>query len=104
MKTWIIGLLAAAALFWGINAAGCSYRNVDNIKAAAPKVWADAGYEIVGYEGYQIGSPATPGGRVWYVVTRKGDKRILYTGFLSKWGDEYHIYNFRAYDAITPAP
>jgi len=98
----LIGILSipATAIYFG----GCSYRNVDNIKAAAPKAWDAAGYEIVGYEGYEIGNICgNPGGKVWYVVQRKGDPRIRYTGYLSKWGDEYHIYNFRAYDAIAPS-
>lgn len=95
--------IALAALSGGLYLKGCSYRHVDEIKSAAPRVWDAAGYEIEAYSGYQIGDAfQAPGGKVWYVVSRKGDSRITYKGFLTKWGDEYHIYNLTALDAIGP--
>lgn len=99
MKTIsIIILFVAITLYFG----GCSYRHVEAIKAHAPETWRNAGFEIVGYEGYQIGAPDVPGGRVWYVVQRIGHPGVNYNGFISKWGDEYHIYNLKAIDAIAP--
>ena len=96
-------LSSALALALCFAFAGCSAHRVEEIKKAAPKVWADAGYEIVGYEGYQYGPPGgTWGGKVWHIVRRKGDDRVTYHGFISKWGDEYHIYNLQAIDAIKP--
>ena len=98
MKTLLIATtIAAASIFAAIKA---GYRNVDTTKAAAPKRWDAAGYEIKGYEGYQW-SPIG-GGNVWYIVTRKDSPGITYHGFLQKWGGEYHIYNLRAIDAIGP--
>jgi len=99
MKTLIaITALAVTGLYFG----GCNYRNVDVIKANAPKAWSDAGFEIVGYEGYQIGGLQAPGGLVWYVVQRTGDSTIRYNGAVSKWGGEYHLYEIQALDAIAP--
>ncbi len=96
-----LGIIIALAfsLYWG----GCSYRNVDRIKAASPVTWAAAGFQIVGYEGYQIGDPFSPGGKVWYVVQRNGDPKTRYHGYISKWGTEYHVYNLKAIDALTPS-
>lgn len=91
------------ALCLALVLSGCSAQYVEEIKRAAPKVWADAGYEIIGYEGYQYSLPGgTWGGKVWYIVRRKGDDRVTYHGFISKWGNEYHIYNLAAIDAIKP--
>lgn len=98
MKTTLgIIVLALVAYFGGFN-----YGNVETIKANAAQTWAKAGFKIVGYEGYQIGKPfEAPGGRVWYVVEKIGDSRVRYSGFLSKWGDEFHVYNLKAIDAIA---
>ena len=80
---------------------GCSKQYVSDIKAHATNVWDNAGFKIVGYEGYQWSLPGeTWGGKVWYIVQRKDSGSTLYHGFISKWGDEYHIYNLRAIDAI----
>jgi len=89
----------AALLYFG----GCNYKNVDTIKANAEATWEASGFRVVGYEGYQIGSAfTTPGGKVWYVVERQNDSSVRYHGLLSKWGDEFHIYNLQAIDAIKP--
>lgn len=95
---YVVALLIAVAIYFG----GCSYRNVDTIKANAEKIWANAGFVIVGYEGYQIGVlQESPGGRVWYIVARKGDDRILYHGCITQFGAEFHIYSLKAIDAIA---
>lgn len=95
-------LLAALALALCSAFAGCTAHKVEEIKKAAPQVWGDAGFEIVGYEGYQYGTLGpTWGGKVWHIVRRKGGDRVTYHGFICKWGDEYHIYNLKAIDAIA---
>lgn len=95
---WIgLAAVASSALF-GLRWLG--YRNVEATKAAAPQVWAAAGYKIVGYEGYQYAP--IHGSSVWYLVRRVEDNGITYHGALSKWGDEYHIYNLSALDALRP--
>lgn len=72
-------------------------RHVADIKLAAPTVWEKNGFSIVGYEGYQHGLFFWSGGCVWYVV-RRGPTD--YHGCISRWGDEYHIYELRALNAI----
>lgn len=76
---------------------GCSAQYVDNIKLAAPETLEQAGFEIIGYLGYKW---TRLGGCVWYTMKRKPDTGIMYQGCVSKWGDEYHIYNLSALDAI----
>ena len=81
---------------------GCSNKYVPEIKVHADETWKQAGFEIIGYEGYQYGFFGTWGGQVWYTVKRNPDNGIIYDGFVSKWGNEYHIYNLKAIDAIKP--
>ena len=98
LKNIALVVALGAATFAG----GCNYRNVDKIKAAAPATWAAAGFEVIGYAGYQIGDLlGSPGGKVWYIVQRKGDTKTRYHGYVSKWGSEYHVYSLRALDALT---
>jgi hypothetical protein len=85
-----IFLISLPWLIWGGG-------RVADIKLAAPKVWQQQGFEIVGYEGYELTLGGRPGGCVWYVV-RRG--QTDYHGCVSRWGDEYHIYNLRALNAI----
>lgn len=80
--------------------AGCSAQHVDAIKAAAPKTLEQAGFEIIGYEGYEWTGFGQWGGCVWYTMKKKPDVGITYHGCVSKWGDEYHIYSLSAIDAI----
>jgi hypothetical protein len=75
----------------------CNYGNVDAIKANAEKTFADAGFTISGYEGYQLGDIPCPGGKVWYMLVRDN---TLYNAMLCKWGTEYHIYSLTAKNAI----
>jgi hypothetical protein len=94
-----IPILVVAALALTIYLGGCNTRKVNYIKSQAQERWEKAGFEIVGYEGYETGNIfTTPGGRVWYIVKRNG---VTYDGFLSAWGDEIHIYNLRALDALS---
>jgi len=80
--------------------------NLNEVKAAAPKTWEQAGYKIVGYEGFQWGHwfwGNYGGAEVWYSLKRHPkDNGIIYTGSIKRWGDEFHIYGPRAVDAIKP--
>lgn len=83
---------------------GCGSSNVADVKAKAPEVWKQAGFEIVGYEGYtnehcffSYGC-----GHVWHTVRRIPDNGIIYHGYIEKWGSEYHLYSIKAIDAISP--
>lgn len=85
---------------------GCGSSNVPVVKAHAPAVWQQAGFEIIGYEGYtnehcffNYGC-----GHVWYTLRRAQDNGIIYHGYIEKWGSEYHIYGLQAIDAIKPRP
>lgn len=101
MKPFFITFTLVLLFICGLNLGGCNYRAVPDIKAHAAKAWDETGFEIVGYYGYEIGTfiaPA-PGGKVWYIVQRKGDSRIRYTGYLTKWGDEYQAYYVHPLDS-----
>lgn len=103
MKATLVIILVVAALVTGCYFGGCSYRNVDTIKAAAPARLEELGFEVVGYEGYMLGGFSQPGGLVWYVVQRRGDDSVRYNCAVSKWGDEMHVYYLRAIDALAPS-
>lgn len=93
----LVGLVIAALviclpwLIWGDT-------RVADIKLASQGVWQKNGYEVIGYEGYQLTLLDRPGGCVWYIVRRADTD---YHGCISRWGDEYHIYNLRALNANT---
>ena len=74
-------------------------RRVEEIKLNADHVFKDNGFQIIGYQGYQYGLWQTPGGCVWYTLSKTN---ITYEACLSRWGNEYHIYNLKAIDAIKP--
>ena len=70
----------------------CTSMNKDDVQTHAQDVWNKQGFKIVAYEGFQWGSwgPFGYGGaRVWHRLERKG---FMYSGYLVKWGDEYHVY------------
>lgn len=99
MKNTIYAALLSMALL-----SGCSKCHVEDIKEHARATWEQAGFEVIGYEGYEYGRiGGTWGGHVWYTVRRRPDNGIIYHGFISKWGSEYHIYNLSAIDAIKPS-
>lgn len=78
--------------------------NLDHVKARAEARWQEVGYQVVGYEGYQRGVTLLPeygGARVWYSL-RRAETNIIYTGYLTRWGNEIHVYGPRAVDAIAP--
>jgi hypothetical protein len=104
MKTTIIlGVMTVLVGVAGFYLGGHNYRNIDAIKSNAPRVWEEAGFEIVSCWSYRIGHFGCPGGRVWYTVRRMGPAGILYQGMVAKWGSEYRIYHLRAIDALASA-
>jgi hypothetical protein len=98
MKRIITIIILAAVTSFGLFKLG--FRNVEITKQISPRTWKDAGFEVVGYEGYQW--DLVSGGNVWHIIKRKDRPRIIYHGFVAKWRDEYHIYNLKAIDAIGP--
>lgn len=89
----IVAVIFIASIPWLIF----GDRRVAEIKNVAEQVWNRNGFKVVGYEGYELTLFAQPGGCVWYVVRRDATD---YHGCISRWGDEYHIYNLRALNAI----
>lgn len=67
---------------------GCA-RNVEYIKQQGPQKWKELGYVPIGYEGYQW---SLVGGDVWWSLKRKDSPGIIYSGYLTKWGDELMVY------------
>lgn len=97
-----IAMICALAL----SLTACSYGNKEDVKANAEETWKANGFQVVGYLGYEIG-PVIPftnygGAYVWYTLHKIPDNGITYTGALQQWGDEVHVYNIRAKDAIQP--
>ena len=82
--------------------AGCSNTFVEDIKIHAPATVEQAGFRVVGYEGYQWTGFGRWGGCVWYTMRREPDNGVTYEGCVSKWLNEYHIYQLSALDAIKP--
>lgn len=79
---------------------GCSSSNVDLIKLNAKPTIEQAGFNIIGYEGYEWTGFGRWGGCVWYTMKKNPDNGTTYHGCVSKWSDEYHIYSLSAIDAI----
>ncbi len=102
MRSIVTLILIAVVLFlivFGFKE-GCS-RNVDEVKANAEAVFNQAGFEIVGYMGYRLDSIC--GGDVWYTLRKINDTSgIIYSAYIIKWFDEYHIYDIEAIDAVKP--
>lgn len=88
--------------------AGCSSGNLEDIKAHAPEVFQQAGFNIIGYEGYQreLWDPGIMfgfgGAHVWYTLNKIPSNGITYHAYIQKWGNENHIYSLKAIDAIGP--
>ncbi len=89
-------------LLFAVSLIGCSKEYVPEIKEVANKTFQQAGFKVIGYEGYAYGSFDTYGGKVWYTLTRIPDNGVTYHACISKWGDEFHIYNLESIDAIKP--
>lgn len=102
-----LGTLIATILLVIICLVGsCAYKgysHIDELKEASPKVWRDQGFTPVAYEGYQMGYGLLGTGygsaKVWWRLKRP-ETDTIYSGYVIKWGGEYHAYGPHAVDAI----
>lgn len=86
---------------------GCSSSNLEETKAAAPARWESQGFTVVDYEGYTWGGwlgGSYGGANVWHRLRKVPDNGITYSGYVQRWGDEFHVYGPHAIDAIRPQP
>lgn len=84
--------------------AGCSSGNLEETKDNAAVIFKDNGFDVVGYHGYMWGAWGFNdygGAMVWYTI-KKESNGLVYEAGLQRWGDEYHLYNLNAVDAISP--
>lgn len=84
---FVISIFIAACLYGSI---GTSTR-VDEIKNRAPAAMVERGWDILRYEGYQLGSFSRHGGRVWYHVRNHDNHDIQYRVYITLWGGELHF-------------
>jgi hypothetical protein len=97
--------MKSAIVALALLTAACSPMNKDEVQKAAPAKWKAQGFEVVDYEGFEWGfwGPFGYGGaRVWHRLRKSPDNGITYSGYIQKWGDEYHVYGPIAQDAIRP--
>lgn len=88
-----------------LTLAGCTNANKQDVQKHAAATFKQAGFEIIGYEGWQRGltSPFGNGGAlVWYTIKRVPDNGVTYHAAIQEWDGEYHIYDLKAVDAIKP--
>ena len=84
---------------------GCSPGNLDYVKKNAEQTFESNNFNIIGYHGYRWGIWGFNnygGSRLWYTIEKIPSNGIIYQATLSRWGDEIHIYNIEAIDAIKP--
>ena len=96
-------LIIAAFVITSLPA--CTPMNKDEVKLVAEEQWKTIGFKAVGYEGFQWGFNGIGGyggAKVWHRLRMIPDNGISYTGYIQKWGDEYHFYGPEATDAIKP--
>ena len=95
----------ATVLLSTLLTVGCSSGNLEEVKNKAEETFESVGFEVVGYEGFQWGFwgfNTYGGANVWYRLNKIPDNGISYTGYIQRWGDEYHVYGPKATDAIKP--
>lgn len=100
IKRIIIFLLTVFLLY------GCSGANVDSVKNVADTIFKNNGFKTTGYLGYKLGIGLPyinyGGAYVYYRLEKIPDNGIIYRGAIQRWGNEYHVYDIKAYDAIKP--
>jgi hypothetical protein len=89
MKIGILIGLAVGLLLYAIIG---TEDDVQWIKERAPSAMDERNWKILRYEGYQRGSFANHGGKVWYHVRNVDDPDIQYRVYITKWGGELHFY------------
>ena len=93
MKGLIVAVTVAGMFIGTVlyDAIGVSTR-VEEIKERAPSAMELRGWEILRYEGYELGSFNKHGGKVWYHVRNINDHSIQYRVQVTLWGGELHYY------------
>jgi hypothetical protein len=86
----LIASILAVAILIGYSAVGTS-GDVRRIKDMAPDVIESRNWDIMRYEGWQNGSWANHGGKVWYHVRNSDDHRIQYRVYVTYWDKELHF-------------
>ena len=86
MEKVIISVVVAITLYAAIGTG----TRVEKIKEMAPADIAQRGWEIVRYEGYQLGSFCNHGGKVWYHVRQKDEPTKQYRVYITLWAGELH--------------
>ena len=106
MDNWPQVVIVAALLYLLGGCVAKGYSHIEELKEVSPEVWEEHGFQPVAYEGYGMGSGllGTPFGsaKVWWRLEREGNN-IVYSGYITKWGSEYHVYGPKAIDAIQPS-
>jgi hypothetical protein len=77
-------------MFLSYTIIGSSSR-VDDIKKDINLEMSKRNWDILRYEGYQLGSWHNHGGKVWYHVANKDNKDIQYRVYVTMWGNELHF-------------
>ena len=112
----IIILLFIGGIFYNCKS-GLIYNvspgNLEYVKQHAEARWSELGFRVIGYDGFNWGDcwfGVYGGAKVWYVLQRNLQTQfgtffnngITYCGYLQRWGDEIHMYELKAIDAIKP--
>jgi hypothetical protein len=84
-------LIAAVVLFFGYGIVGTS-EHVDEIKQRAPTAISERGWDLLRYEGFNYGSFAAHGGKVWYHVQNTDNHNVQYRVFITMWNGELQFY------------
>ena len=84
----VIISIIAAGLYGLVGTSG----NVEEIKERAPEQLAENGFEVIRYGGFQYGSFANHGGKVWYHIREKSDHSVRYRAFVTMWAGELQYY------------
>ena len=100
----IISLVFCFIVFIGRGCVGGIYKNKEYLVENAESRYAEMGFKVIGYYGWQsgfwlggkYGSP-----QVWYLVEPIEPNGLKYKSFLSSWGEEIHVYNLQPIDAIA---
>jgi|GEM_PF-3087908 len=97
-----IACIVVGIIIWlGIGSSG----NLNYVKERSEIRFQELNYEIIGYEGYRFGFWGYNdfgGAHVWYLLKKNPDNGIIYKGSLQRWGDEIHLMQLKAVDAIKP--
>lgn len=88
------------------GAFSCSSANLDYVKEKGVEKWREAGFEPVGYQGYQWGFGGMGGyggAKVWWKLKKKSDPGVTYSGYIQRWGSELRVYGPMVVDKKDPA-